>query len=137
MKTKRIRRIQTTMNIVEKAVEVTRNLVKPQQNPYNYLFHYPNRIFTLQWFSHWTQNYQNHLMYLLMENICKITNHIAIPQILLNKHTNLEKYKGKKVRISKNVFYILKEDEIPDKLKQKYNRYKSLLEQEINGKLPE
>jgi hypothetical protein len=51
-----------------------------------------------------------------MEKPCEITGHLAIPQILLNKH--VAKYKDKKVRISKNVFYILKKDEIPKTLKE-------------------
>lgn len=117
-------------NIIEKAVEITYELARPHQNPYNYLYHNPGRIFTFQWFSHWTQNYQNHLMYTLMEKICEITGHLAIPQVLLNRHVS--KYRDKKVRISKNVFYILSRDEISSSLQEKYQQYRSLLEQEIH-----
>lgn len=116
-------------DLIEKAVRITIEVAKPQANPYNYLYHNPTRIFTLQWFSHWTQRYQNYMLYKLMLEICRITSHLAIPQVIFNRHT--DKYSDKKVRIAKNVFYIVNEQEITPNLKLKYESYRNFLNKEL------
>lgn len=113
--------------IIESAVDKVFELAKRQANPYTYLYHNPNGIHTMQYFSKWTQRWAQHKAYMVLLRAAHVTGYEAVPSELLHKNAKRDGWSGRQVRVGQLVFYLIRPDEMSTQLKKRYERFKEIL----------
>jgi len=116
----------------DKAVATCKELRRWQVSPYRCLYHNPHKYNTVE-FARWTQRYQNYKIYQALLAAAKITGYEPVPAELLNRHVARDGYSGKKVRVGKVIFYLLKPDEMSSSLLVRYNYFKEIILGKENG----
>lgn len=119
--------------VVENAVDKVFEIAVRQVNPYQYLYNNPTAIKTPQYFAHWAQRYTAHKAYMVLAKAAEITGYEAVPSELLHKHVARDGWKGRGIRVGSLVFYLIKLDEMPAGLRQRYEVYKKLLDRDLKN----
>ena len=117
-----------------KAVETCKELTKWRVSPYNCLYHNPHK-YNLVVFARWTQKYLNYKIYKTLLEAAKITGYEPVPAELLNGHASRYNYSGKRIKVGKILFYLLRPDEMSKSLKLRYFEFKELTLQGVSGEV--
>lgn len=109
----------------DKAVETGKEITRWKVSPYKCLYHNPHKYGLIE-FARWTQNYLNYKLYEMLLNSAKITGYEPVPSELLNRNPARDGLSGRKVRVGKVLFYLIKPEEMSKTLAIRYNEFKNV-----------
>lgn len=107
--------------LIDKAVELTLELAKPQVSPFKWLYHNPSGVQTMQWFSRWAQRYTAHRLYTAIQKVCQITGYELVPASLFYRHTAI--WAARRVKIYGRSFILIKREEMSPGLARRYDAF--------------
>ncbi len=116
---------------IERAVDVCFEVAQYQVNPFHWLYHNPNGVHTMQYFSHWVQRWAAHKAYMVLVRAAKITGYEPVPASLLYRNSKRDGFSGRRVRVGKLSFYLIREEEMSPGLKRRYTKFKEMLRKEL------
>ena len=117
--------------IVERAVDICYEISEYQVNPYNFLYHNPNSIRTVQYFAHWTQKWTNRCAYIAVLQAAKVGGYEVVPAVLTYRNAKRDGLKERGVRVGNLRFYMIKRDEMAKGLLRRYDKYRKLLSAQL------
>ena len=123
--------------VIENAVDKVFAMAKRQANPYEYLYHNPRSIHTMQYFAKWTQRWAQHKAYMVLVRASHVMGYEPVPSELLYRHAKRDGFAGRSVRVGQLVFYLIKPDEMSAGLKRRYERFKTILLKDLKKEVEE
>lgn len=110
----------------DKAVEKCREVMKFKVSPFNCLYRNPRKYGIVE-FARWTQKYLNYKIYVTLLESAKITGFEPVPSELLNRHVARNDLSGRKVKVGKLLFYLLRTEEMSKSLLTRYQYFRELV----------
>lgn len=112
------------MNSVDRAVEKCADLVKYHVSPFRCYYFNPHK-YTITGLMKWTQKYMMNRMYLTLLKASNLTGYEAVPEELLLGHAVRDGFGGRKIRIGRLAFYMIRREEMSKKLLERYEEFKN------------
>lgn len=109
---------------LDKSVKTCKEITKWKISPYQCLYHNPSK-YSLVEFARWTQRYQNYKIYMVLLEAAKITGYEPVPAELLNRNHVRDGFSGRRIKVGKLSFYLIKPKEMSKILSEKYAKFKN------------
>lgn len=122
--------MSAVQDLAQDVAERAADMLYVRGNPFQVLYHKPNSL-SLTWFAKFAQRYCHHKAYTTLLQAADATGYEPVPSPLL--YRNHSKWKGRRVRVGTIAFYLIKPEEMPTGLKDRYNAFLQALN-ELNPK---
>jgi len=116
---------------IENAVDICTEAAKYQINPFRWLYHNPHSVHSMQYFAHWVQRWATHRCYMVLVRSAQITGYEPVPASLLYENAKRDGFGGRKVKVGKLSFYLIKTEEMSLGLERRYTKFKEMLYHEV------
>jgi len=111
------------MNSVDRAVEKCTGLLKYHVSPFNCVYWNPHK-YNITHLMKWCQKYLFCRMYMNLLKASEITGYECVPDELMLRNAARDGFSGRRIRIGRASFYLLKRDEMSKGLRNRYDLFK-------------
>lgn len=117
---------------IERAVDTVFEVAQWQASPYEYLYHNPHAIRTIQYFAHWAQRWTNRMAYIAVLQAANIGGFEVVPSALTYRNAKRDGLSKRGLRVGALRFYLIKKEEMAPGLLRRYEKFRKALANQLS-----